>query len=533
MNQDEYKENIKETFNVSFEDQEILPAKNNNKVKIIITIISIILILAVATTLLIGYFKFNWFKSEVYKVDTNIKREVNQASYFTENKKINTKIELTKDTYEEQNIEIDTNFMVYIKDRIKINENDYLNKAYLIILNSTMTSKDEKYNLPSFNISDENQIKDFKSNPNGSKYPIVFFSFYENGTITIIKFPPSTNEYNTQTLKELLEKVIPKLSRNRTEDYNNGLNIKIINDGKKKILIEEELPKNYLSFKGSNFSKTVERDFENDTLTNITTKTDIHLQSNKEEGEQILGANDFHFYTESKINTYKLGFDTPAAKECNWPFDGEEDLIEDEENENFSKNNKTDNIRKLDEYNDISAEQTFNIGKYNLLGQNIAIKYHVAILNGNPINEIIIDSDLGKTIIGNTGTSFKGIWNESFNLFTFNFPTFPLISLSSKVKGLISWDVKDISLNSSIKLDASLDGKISLGCEIKAGCDNIASLSAGVECTIVDASGSAIIQNKSVTKNFNISTGKLYAYLDEAISGKKERLAEETLFNGW
>ena len=103
MNQDEYKENIKETFNVSFEDQEIIPAKNNNKVKIIITIISIILILAVATTLLIGHFKFNWFKSEVYKVDTNIKREVNQASYFNENKKIKTKIELTKDTYEEQN----------------------------------------------------------------------------------------------------------------------------------------------------------------------------------------------------------------------------------------------------------------------------------------------------------------------------------------------------------------------------------------------------------------------------------------------
>ena len=173
---------------------------------------------------------------------------------------------------------IDTNFMVYIKDRIKINENDYLNKAYLIILNSTMTSKDEKYELPSFNISDENQIKDFKSNPNGSKYPIVFFSFYENGTITNIKFPVSTNEYNTQTLKELLEKVIPKLSRNRTEDNTNGLNIKIITDGKKKTLIEEELPKNYLSFKGSNFSKTVERDFENDTLTNITTKTDIHLQ---------------------------------------------------------------------------------------------------------------------------------------------------------------------------------------------------------------------------------------------------------------
>ena len=306
-----------------------------------------------------------------------------------------------------------------------------------------------------------------------------------------------------------------------------------------------KLLKNYLSFKGSNFSKTVERDFENDTLTNITTKTDIHLQSNKEEDEQILGANDFHFYTESKINTYKLPFDIAAAKERPSflddseefpeikPFDDWEVFPVGKGNKNIPKKNKTDNIRKLCEYNDLSAEQTFNIGKYNLLGQNIAIKYHVAILNGNPINEIIIDSDLGKTIIGNTGTSLKGIWNESLNIFTFNFPTFPLISLSSKVKGLISWDVKDISSNSSIKLDASLDGKISLGCEIKAGCDDIASLSAGVECTIVDASGSAIIQNKSVTKNFNISTGKLYAYLDETILGKKERLAEETLFNGW
>ena len=53
------------------------------------------------------------------------------------------------------------------------------------------------------------------------------------------------------------------------------------------------------------------------------------------------------------------------------------------------------------------------------------------------------------------------------------------------------------------------------------------------QCTIVDASGSAIIQNDIVTKDFNISSVQLFTYLDEAILGKKERLAEETLFNGW
>ena len=94
--------------------------KKNTKVKIIVAIISTVLILAVIITLLIGHFKFNWFKNDVYNEDVNIRREVNQASYFTENKKINTKIELTKDTYEEQNIEVNTDFMVYIKDKIKI-----------------------------------------------------------------------------------------------------------------------------------------------------------------------------------------------------------------------------------------------------------------------------------------------------------------------------------------------------------------------------------------------------------------------------
>ena len=43
-------------------------------------------------------------------------------------------------------------------------------------------------------------------------------------------------------------------------------------------------------------------------------------------------------------------------------------------NKNIPKKNKTDNIRKLGEYNDLSAEQTFNIEKYNLLGQNIVIQ---------------------------------------------------------------------------------------------------------------------------------------------------------------
>ncbi len=133
MNQDENTESIKETFNVSLENKEILPEKNHSKIKLTITIISTILILVAATTLLIGYFKFDWFKKEIYKVDINITREVNQANFFTEKKTINTRVALEENSYEENNYEINTDFMVYLKDRTQLKENDYLNKASLVI----------------------------------------------------------------------------------------------------------------------------------------------------------------------------------------------------------------------------------------------------------------------------------------------------------------------------------------------------------------------------------------------------------------
>ena len=113
----------------------------------------------------------------LYKVNANVRREINQVNYFTENKNINTKIALSKDSFNEQNYEVNTDFMVYLRDKIKIKENDYLYKACLVILKSETTTKDEKYDLPSFNLRDKNKIKEFKSNPNGSKFPITSFSF--------------------------------------------------------------------------------------------------------------------------------------------------------------------------------------------------------------------------------------------------------------------------------------------------------------------------------------------------------------------
>lgn len=66
MNQEDTIESIKETFNVSLKNREVIPTKNSHKAKLIIAIVSTFLILAAATTLLIGYFKLDWFKNEIY-----------------------------------------------------------------------------------------------------------------------------------------------------------------------------------------------------------------------------------------------------------------------------------------------------------------------------------------------------------------------------------------------------------------------------------------------------------------------------------
>ena len=62
-------------------DQEIVETKSN-KVKItLLTLVSALLVAATAV-LLVGHFKFDWFKSNEYKIDANINRSIYQANYY-------------------------------------------------------------------------------------------------------------------------------------------------------------------------------------------------------------------------------------------------------------------------------------------------------------------------------------------------------------------------------------------------------------------------------------------------------------------
>ena len=202
--------NKEEILNDEFVEREIIQPKSHKKIKIAVSIVASLAIIA-TTTLLVGYFKFNWFKSEVYTLDTKISHNLYQVNYFTETKNVNTKIGFVSGVSENQEHTIYTNFMVIITGK-----EGFLNTAILVILDTKVKYEREFKDVNTFDIFDEDKIKEVIANPDGAKYPLALFSFYDNGTAVDIKLPNNMDEYYANTINELIENVIPKLSRNRT-----------------------------------------------------------------------------------------------------------------------------------------------------------------------------------------------------------------------------------------------------------------------------------------------------------------------------
>ena len=77
-----------ESYNINDEliDQEVQAPVKSNKIKYTIAIITGVLMVASVSVLLIGHFKFNWFKSDTYKIKADIFRTNYQANYFSEQK---------------------------------------------------------------------------------------------------------------------------------------------------------------------------------------------------------------------------------------------------------------------------------------------------------------------------------------------------------------------------------------------------------------------------------------------------------------
>ena len=187
----------------------------------------------------------------------------------------------------------------------------------------------------------------------------------------------------------------------------------------------------------------------------------------------------------------------------------------------------------------ISASKTFNLATFDVLGQKVNVKYVVGVSGNSGYNKIVISSSLGSFEFGNSGCSGKVEISRSYSqtIFRFNCPgIFFFVSVSCYVKGSVyaGFGFKSGS-GSGSKYWAKASGSLALGAEVKAGWDQIASLSAYAEGTVISASAQVTISNGSVSKDsgFRLSVGRLEVGIRGAFLGNKGTLWSTTLYNGY
>jgi len=527
-------------------ESEIVETKSN-KAKIVVALIASTLMIAVATTLLIGHFKFDWFKSDEYKIDATITRNLYQANYFTERKTVSTKFTFETGDSEKKEYSVDSKFIVFL-----VEKQDNLNTAIMVLLSSKAIVDGEAHELGHLNVFDENTLKEFEANPDGAKYPMAVFKFSDDGKIQDIKLPNNMDEYNAESIVELIEKVIPKLSRNRKEDMSKGLEIKTKKMKNKSTIVQSETPKQFEDFKGSRCSKVVKTEIEDDKITNIETNSNIHLQSQPEGDEIIYGPKDFTFDEKSEISSNEVKYDEKENIELVKKLSEKFTLIdskvllqsfidknkeENEEEEEKEVEEESKSLRNLKFA--ISASKTFKLASFDVLGKTVTIKYVVTVTSSKATNKIVISSGLGTFEFGNKGCSGSVSNSKSYKVQIFKIvvPNFPAVSVAGYAKGSLSWGFGFQSgSGQSTKYYAKISGKLSLGAEITAGWKKIASLSAFAEGTVADASGQVTISKGSVSKGsgFSLKMGQLVIGIRGTLAGVyKKELWKKTIYKGW
>ena len=529
--------NKEEILSDEFVEREISQPKSHKKIKIAISIVASLAIIA-TTILLVGHFKFDWFKSEVYTLDTKISHNLYQVNYFTETKNVKTKIGFVSGVSDNQEHTIYTNFMVMITGK-----EGFLNTAILVILDTKVKFEKNFKDINTFDIFDEEKIKEVIANPDGSKYPLGVFSFYENGTIVDIKLPNNMDEYYANTINELIENVIPKLSRNRTEDISNGLNIKTKKDKKKSTIVESQSPIEVPEMKGSKFVKSVERDIENEQITNIRSESNVALESEPNSDEEVFGIKDF--YLDQKIEIISTGIkeEKETAERIlelskHFTFIKSEDLLE-----LFTKKETGDHENVVEEYLGgntqirnlgINLDKTIEIKSFTVLNTKISFKVRIGASNSKAFGEIIITAGSARASFGTNGVqaSYKKTWSGDLTIFRFQLPPMPAIGIALKAGGSVGVSARFDS-SAQTKLSVTISASLYAKAEVTAGWDKVASLTAGAKGTIVSASLTGGVSNSGLTRSGSISAGTVSVYVDGYLAGWNCLHHDWTVFNGW
>ena len=435
-----------------------------------------------------------------------------------------------------------TDFVVMIR-----NKEDLLNTANLVILKSKTQIKDKEDPLNSFDIFNETTVKEFEENPNGSKYPMAEFHFYDNGTIENIYLPNEMSKEEAQNMIDLINNVIPKLSRNKTDDDKKGIIISSKNLSKKKSFKEYENPKEFTdkysncTFKGSKLTKDVEREVEDEKISEIRANTNLFLETQEEPENKNyidLGIKNFYYNSSSKIILTQIKKDKKEDINLIKRLCSKLSLIESEEliqsivnreieeqrnlKQNLSKSdtdiseNKIRNrILKFKDNLESSFGFTWEIIQTNILGQETTIGYYV---------DPSIDGKISHGLLINFGWSTFKIENVFINLNKNSqkrkvrkndlpLAKIPLgclpVFLSLKLGG--SFDTSATGSIETFKLDFT--GSLFIKAGVEFGIEHVATIEAGVKGDFISVNFST-----SFKKNLALSHYHINKYSKDKIS---------------
>ena len=545
---DKIEQPFKQSFDIDF--GEIQPQNQPSKKSKIIKISALIVAgVAIITTvaLLVAHFKFGLFDKEVYDL-ASVKREVYSADFFTEEKTIKTRMGYVNGENFEKEQLINTNFLVLLTDKKEEKIGTFINTAFLVVHDSKTKVDGVETELGSLNIFDEKSVKDFESNPDGFKHPFAYFKFYENGTLIDINLPKQTDPLNARNIIDLINNVIPKLSRNKTEDDKDGLEIKTRTNRKKKTFSEYTPPKEYMEkytkakFKGSKITKLVETDVEDEKITEIRANTNVYLETQKnEDNTNHFGLENFKFDISSKIVATKNEKEkTVVAKLLEKLASKIEFINSDKLMELYYE--KVDEEKNTEEA--IVEQQKRNLAgvdaklywewvllNKDILGTSVSASYVIDFSSTKITNKIVIKAGRVTLTFGNKDGLSKKEGQNKEDSSSSTGKDFTLCSVPLYA-GLIHLDVKlSFSLSYGIKFETNYDvtvklnGKVDLKAEINAG-GWFVKLTMGVKGNMIDANFSTKFGKSSglySKKNFSltIGAGNITGYLNGEVGGQK------------
>ena len=530
-----------ESINENIIEEELIQEKKKVNKKLVIGLaIAGLIAIFVLTTLLVGYFKFEWFQKKQNNVIQNTYHK-GQVLLFNEVKTLTTEMKtIDKNKVVEHTFKTDFLVMINSKKKLKyFGEIDNLYNATLVILKMDTTDKE----VGGLNLLDEKELENIAKNPEQFEHPIAKFAFYENGTLVDIYIAKDTNRFYASSMIDLIEEIIPRISKKLYNKEQNGVEFSFNEESNE--LVEDHKDKEFtdkyskIGFKGSKINKKITRKVSKDAINQVTIETELNLNSDKPENDENfydIGLNGYTFKINSDLNMVENKDDRELIDKIQLiieklDYEESQQLLERfaekemeelknlvEEAENSKENDETDNkqLRNL-------FEKPFTLTTIDVLGKKVTFSIVTSFQSGSASFSLQAKCDGSTFKLSSQG--FTGTYTKkdkaSFTLITVPFSVGP-VPLKFTLKAITGYEVKaTFTINSSqstIKLSGSVYGSLDGSVTFDA---LVISASLGIDARLLTLTLTKIgnLKTGSVTGSTSATIGPVTIYASGHVAG--------------